>query len=183
MILPAELISKSYRASQVALHARPGGYGGKGDKWAQAVADLVRAHDATSVLDYGAGQRSLSRALKALLPPSVRVTDYDPAVPAIDGMPSFADLVVCTDVLEHVEPDRLDRVLAHLQMLARKAVFVVIATRASNKTLPDGRNAHLTVESGAWWQARCESAGFHVEPGPASPLKKPSREWVAVLTC
>jgi hypothetical protein len=183
MMAQATLISPAYTTLQRELHARPKGYGGKGSKWAPAVARLAEDLGCSSILDYGCGQGSLVAALWSIVPDAViRLDEYDPAIPGKDGPPSIADLVVCTDVLEHIEPDRLTRVLAHLQMLARKAVFVVIATRPSNKTMTDGRNAHLIVEDADWWRTTVEAAGFSVSPGPASPLKKPSREWVAVLT-
>ncbi len=180
---PTDVITKAYRALQAELHARPKGYGGKGDKWAPAVSDLVGRFQATSVLDYGCGQGALKKALQTLCDPRVHIREYDPAITGKSGWPpDFADLVVCTDVLEHAEPERLDAILAHLKILARKAVFAVIATRPSNKTMADGRNAHLIVEQAEWWIARLEAAGFTVEPGPASPLKKPSRELVVLLT-
>lgn len=183
MIAPNDVISPAYRALQVELHQRPNGYGGKGDKWAQAVCDLVALFGATSVLDYGCGQGALKTALRPLCGPTIRIDEYDPAVPGKDGMPSFADLVVSTDVLEHVEPDRLSTVLAHLKSLARKAVFVVIATRPSGKTMADGRNAHVILEQADWWEHTVTAAGFTVTPDPpVSPSRKPSREWVAVLT-
>lgn len=180
---PSDLISPAYLELQRELHARPNGYGGKGNKWAPGVADLVESIGAWSVLDYGSGEGTLKKALLLLLTRSLRVSEYDPAMPGKDSNPEFADLVVCTDVLEHIEPDRLSTVLAHLKVLARKAVFVVIATRPSNKTMTDGRNAHLIVESGEWWHLQMIEAGFQVHPGPTSPLLKVSREWVAVLTC
>lgn len=181
MITRAQLISPAYLAQQQVLHARPEGYGGKGQKWAAGVCTIAKELGATSILDYGCGQGALKKALQTLAPPVYRIDEYDPAIPGKDGMPVFADLVVCTDVLEHVEPERLPTVLAHLKLLARKAVFVVIATRPSNKTLPDGRNAHLIQEDGAWWLTRMLEAGFTITAGPPSPLLKPSREWVALL--
>lgn len=178
----ADLISQAYLGEQRRLHAMPEGYGGKGDKWAQAVLDLARQYDCWSVLDYGCGEGALARAVLARADRRLAVREYDPAVDGKSDRPSFADLVVCTDVLEHVEPDRLDAVLAHLKSLARRALFIVVATRPSNKTLSDGRNAHLILETPAWWQARIESAGMTVQSeAPQSPLKKPSREWVGVL--
>jgi hypothetical protein len=63
-------------------------------------------------------------------------------------------MVVCTDVLEHIEPEHLDAVLRHVCSLAKKAVFLQIATRPAKKCLPDGRNAHLTVQSAEWWLAK-----------------------------
>jgi len=181
MISPSDCITPAYRALQVELHSRPNGYGGKGNKWADGVRALIQRFGATSVLDYGCGEGSLVKALSADKG-NVRLSEYDPAIPGKNGRPEFADLVVSTDVLEHVEPELLDRVLAHLRLLARKAVFVVIATRPSNKTMADGRNAHLIVESAEWWAEKVRFAGFAVQPDPpVSPLKKPSREWVAVL--
>lgn len=178
----ARCISPAYLELQKELHARPNGYGGKGDKWAPAVAGLVQQLGCASVLDYGCGQGRLVTALRPLVPSVVRLDEYDPAIQGKDGHPDFADLVVCTDVLEHIEPDRLTDVLAHLHLLARRAVFVVIATRPSNKTMADGRNAHLIVKDDAWWQARMAAAGFAIAGvAPVSPLAKPSREWVAVL--
>lgn len=179
----SDLISPAYVALQHELHDRPNGYGGKGDKWAAAVAGLARTYQAGSILDYGCGEGALVRALYRQGLPGVRFDEYDPAVPTKAQRPSFADLVVCTDVLEHIEPDRLDCVLAHLRVLARKAVFLVVATRPSNKTMADGRNAHLIVEDVDWWEARVRSAGFNVQANPPrSPLAKVSREWVAVVT-
>lgn len=185
--MPSERISPEYLKTQQALHADPRGYGGKGDKWADAVVTLVNRFKAGSVLDYGCGQGRLVAALKLRgLDPLVRLSEYDPAIDGKDGYTGyeFTDLVVCTDVIEHFEPALLQTNLAHLKLLTRKALFVVIATRPSGKTLTDGRNAHLILESAAWWQATMEAAGFAVQPDPpVSPHAKPSREWVAVLTC
>jgi len=183
MIQPHHVISPAYKALQVELHARPKGYGGKGDKWASAVRALMTRYSATSVLDYGCGEGALKAALKPMCDSTIRIDEYDPAIPGKNHWPEFADLVVCTDVLEHVEPDRLATVLAHLRLLARKAVFAVIATRPSNKIMADGRNAHLIQESDDWWVLTLVAAGFAVQPNPPiSPLKKPSRECVVVLT-
>lgn len=179
MIKPADLYTPAYIRTQKALHATPRGYGGKGAKWADIVEALARELGAWSILDYGCGQATLGTALR-LRGWSAR--DYDPAIPGKDQPPVFADLVVSTDVLEHIEPDKLDAVLAHLKLLARKAVFVVISTRPANKWLSDGRNAHLIVEDAAWWAARLQAAGFVVTPGPARPGLKSAREFTAVLT-
>lgn len=181
--VPGDLISPAYLELQKELHARPRGYGGKGDKWADGVRQLIARFDCTSVLDYGCGEGALVKALSVNKPAWLRLAEYDVAIDGKNYMPTFADLVVCTDVLEHIEPDRLVAVLGHVHMLARKAVFVVIATRESNKTLADGRNAHLILQDATWWAEQVTAAGFEIQPDPpVSPLTKPSREWVAVLT-
>lgn len=175
------LISKDYLETQKILHAQPQGYGGKGARWVSTVLSVARQYGCGSILDYGCGRGSLGDAI--LLATGTRCREYDPAIPGKDHQPSFADLVVCTDVLEHVEPAHLSATLDVLRRLARKAVFVVVCTRPSNKTLPDGRNAHLIVEGDAWWRAQCEAVGFTVLPPPAiHPVKMPAKAWIAVLT-
>jgi hypothetical protein len=172
-------ISPKYAELQRELHARPDGYGGKGGKWVETVVAIARTIAAWSVLDYGCGRCTLARALHAQALEGVRLEEYDPAVPGKDSPPAFADLVVCTDVLEHIEPDRLDAVLAHLHLLTRKAAFLVIALEPANKVLADGRNAHLIQESADWWRARLTAAGFTVQPWDARwplPLKRGTLE-------
>lgn len=181
MIEQHELISVDYRESQKIMHTNPRGYGGRGDHWKRTVLHVARRYDAQSILDYGCGQGRLGIAMRKM---GLVCRDYDPAIPGKDGMPSFADLVVCTDVLEHIEPDRLDTVIRHLRALARRAVFVVVATRPANKLLPNGENAHLTIESGEWWQARVLASGLTLEPpvfDSKLPEKMPGQCWYAVL--
>lgn len=178
MFRPVDLISKDYVAEQRTLHARPKGYGGKGDKWAAAVAAVAKQYECFSILDYGCGQGRLIAALRQTLPHTIRLDEYDPAILGKDELPSFADLVVCTDVLEHIEPDRLDAVIRHLSMLARKAIYLVVATRPSNKTLTDGRNAHLTIQPWEWWDERVIRV-----TGMTTHTEFPNdHDWVAILT-
>lgn len=180
-MIPETYISMAYLREQVILHARPKGYGGKGGKWAPVAADLVRRFGARSVLDYGCGEGQFAEMF-GRLGVGATIEEYDPAIRGKDVLPAPADLVVCTDVIEHVEPEKLTHVLAHLRGLTRIAALVVIATRPSGKTLTDGRNAHLILENDAWWAAQLALAGFIVEPEDLSPSLKPSREFVAVLT-
>lgn len=182
MFTQPQLISKPYLEMQKTLHAAPRGYGGRGDKWAGIVVQLVAEYQATSILDYGCGQGSLARTLRTFELPGVRINEYDPAIPDKDAMPDFADLVVCTDVLEHIEKAHLPSVLAHLRQLARKALWVVVSTKESNKVLADGRNAHLIIKPGAWWKKKFVKAGFTLHPPPTVVRQVPEKEWALVLT-
>jgi len=176
------LISPEYLQTQIAFHRDPAGYGERGGKWAETVRWLISHYNAASVLDYGCGKASLSSELGPIC------RDYDPAIPGKDALPSFADLVVSTDVLEHVEPDKLSSVLEHIRSLARRAVFVVVALVPTNKTLPDGQNAHLIQESPEWWTDQIASAGFTFADLPDLPIperllgEKRHKFWLAVLT-
>lgn len=144
------LISNEYRSLNERMHDSKPHYGLGGARWADDVATLARGIAARTILDYGSGKSSLSKALMH----AFEVYDYDPAIPANARRPSPADLVVCTDVLEHVEPECLIDVLGDMAELAEKAVFLVVATCEAAKHLPDGRNAHLMVASSAWWVER-----------------------------
>jgi hypothetical protein len=138
------LITPEYCALNHEMHARRGEFGARGRKWALHVSRLARDMRCTSILDYGCGKAPL-------VIPGCSVAAYDPAVPAFADAPEAAELVVCTDVLEHVEPACLDAVLRHIAILAEAGVFFVIATRPAGKMLADGRDAHLILAPMAWW--------------------------------
>lgn len=143
--LADDLVSPGYRRQIARLHAERS-WGADGAKHADAVKWIAAAIGAKTILDYGCGRGLLAAAL-----PQLRVQQYDPGIAERAGMPKPCDLVVCTDVLEHVEPDRLASVLDHIGRLTAKAAYFVISTRLANATLPDGRNAHLIVRPAAWW--------------------------------
>lgn len=149
------MISEEYRRLNAALHNENAEYGSySGRKYADFVLEAMRRTGSRTVLDYGCGKGTLKEVLGPI------VSNYDPAIPEWSAEPEQADLVVCTDVLEHVEPEFLDSVIKHIRGLAKRAVFFVVSCRPAHKTLPDGRNAHLTVESADWWIKKLSSK-FH----------------------
>ena len=85
------------------------------------------------------------------------IRGYDPCIPGLDSIPEPADFVVCTDCLEHIEPDYLDNVLDDLNRVTKKIGFFAIATGPAVKILDDGRNAHLIQEGMDWWKSRLET--------------------------
>ncbi len=141
------LITDSYKALNEELHRNKCSYGTSGYRWAERVRELFIAYaDSHSILDYGCGKATLSKEL-ADLP----IANYDPSVKAYNAPPEPAAILVCTDVLEHIEPECLDDVLAHIASLMKDAGLLTISTRPANKVLSDGRNAHLIVEGRKWW--------------------------------
>lgn len=150
MLTESALISPDYREQNRQMLEGSSGFGCGGHRHVRpslAWAQMLRAR---SILDYGCGRGRLGTALrKSRWGGSIK--QYDPCVPAYAALPPKCDLVLCVDVLEHIEPDKLETVLRHLRSCTRRGAYVVIATRPSNKTLPDGRNAHLIIESAAWW--------------------------------
>ena len=147
--MTAPLISDAYRALNANLHAERADYGRRGHAWADAVRDLCRQAGTTDVLDYGCGKATLRDALSEL-----DVHCYDPAIAQHSADPAPADVLVCVDVLEHIEPENVDNVIAHLASKTRKLALLSIACREAAKTLADGRNAHLSVHDPMWWARR-----------------------------
>ena len=138
------LISEEYREQNALLHAEKPGYGAGGAKWAPLVRQLASQTD--TVLDYGCGKGELA---KALWPRPIH--EYDPAIEG-KNVAQSCDIVVCTDVLEHIEPESMQAVMEHLVALTKRHFFFSIATCKAKKDLPDGRNAHLSVWPASWWK-------------------------------
>lgn len=142
------LISAEYAALNAELHQTNLAYGVGGGKHAETVKKLRDRIKAESVLDYGAGKGYLAKAL------DFPIWQYDPAIPEFATSPRPADLVVCTDVLEHIEPDRLLYVLGDLRRCVKKVGYFVIHMGPAAKTLSDGRNAHLIQRGEHFWRKR-----------------------------
>lgn len=125
----------------------------------ELVLELIREYDCKSVLDYGSGRGTLGNTVMGRdgHNPPAKVTwyDYDPAHPDKRVLPvNGADLVTCTHVLEHVEPELLDATIDEIAALARKAIYIAVPSLPALAVLPDGRNAHLIQEPGEWWLAK-----------------------------
>ena len=120
------------------------------------IGQLIKYSNITTAIDYGCGKARAwkNNNLKALW----KLQDiqlYDPGVEEYAIKPyTPRDLVICTDVMEHVPEHLVDEVLADICRLAKKAVFLNISTRPASKLLVDGSNAHATVKPAAWWQAK-----------------------------
>ena len=140
-----ELISAEYRMLNEELHRTNLAYGVGGKRHVQMVLDLVATMKSPSVLDYGCGKGLLAQALP------FPIWEYDPAIPGKTESPRPADLVICTDVLEHIELYHLAYVLDDLRRCVKNVGFFVIDTEKAIKTLPDGRNTHLIVKDRRWW--------------------------------
>ena len=144
------LISPSYKKLNESLHSQ-GAYGVSGHRWAPHVKQICEHMGTWDVLDYGCGQRLLEKELGR------PIRNYDPCIAGLDAPPQPAQIVACTDVLEHIEPEFLDAVLDDLKRVVARIGVFVIATGPANKVLPDGRNAHLIQQGPRWWLPKlCE---------------------------
>lgn len=141
-------------------------------KFIGPIKQLVEATGARTLIDYGAGKgkqyelspirdergQEVARNIQELW--GVRsITLFDPGVPSHDRLPAGPfDGLVTTDVLEHVPRDDVFWVVEEMIGLAERFVFANIACFPAIARLPDGTNAHVTVEHPRWWLGVFESA-------------------------
>lgn len=130
--------------------------------YTDAIRKLVEEHKPERLLDYGSGKgfqylvRRVHERWGGLLPYC-----YDVGVRQLSTLPegTFGG-VLCTDVLEHIdEPDVpaiLDTILSKVE--PRGFVLLGISCRPTKKTLPDGRDVHLTIQPPSWWVKQIEAA-------------------------
>ncbi len=124
-----------------------------GAKHAEIVMDFAMKWDAYKILDYGCGQGQLKQAIDAANA-GYDVFEYDPAIIGKEALPAPAEFIVCVDVLEHIEPDKIDAVLEHIFSLMGKGGFFIISMCLTKVWLPDGRNAHILLKPVEWWLAK-----------------------------
>ena len=81
------------------------------------------------------------------------ITCFDPGYAPYSSLPSGTfDGVVCTDVLEHVPEEDMSWVVGEIFGFAREFVYLNVACYPAKKTLPNGENAHCTIQPPTWWQ-------------------------------
>ena len=144
------LISEEYRALNAELHRNKNEYGKRGNLVAPTVMMHCAQMETNDVLDYGCGKAELHLHLP------FAIQNYDPAIPKYSHSPEPAFVVVCTDVLEHVEPEHVDAVLDDLQRVTKGVLLLSICLVEAKKFLSDGRNAHLSIHPKEWWFEKLE---------------------------
>lgn len=115
----------------------------------------------STILDYGCGQSKLSDEL------SIRIGctnyKYEPSIDELSTIEvSKVDMVVNTDVLEHIPEEILDSVLIKIKSLSTNVYFNIHNGLAS-KILEDGTNAHCTVHPPEWWEEKLKSHFAYVQ--------------------
>lgn len=142
------------------------------------IKQLVVKTGADSLLDYGCGkgwQYKLPAKEVTGLPESLidywnvlLVSCYDPAVEEYSELPSDSfDGVLAVDVLPHCAQEDMNWIVDELFRKSRKFVYATIVCSPAQKRLPNGLNAHSTVQNSLWWKSLFE--------GVANNYKQP---WV-----
>jgi len=121
--------------------------------------DAIEKYKPTSILDFGCGKGFLTKKLKQLYT-NIEITGWDPSH-GTDLEGSY-DMIVSTDVLEHVEPEYLQETLYDLQTKTNIAQYHLIACYNAVALLPDGRNAHLSVHTPDQWQQKFLDTNYKI---------------------
>jgi hypothetical protein len=136
-------------------------------KWSQHIKALIDKHQPKSILDYGCGKGLQYYKDKLHDQWGVEMPAlYDPGVPQLANRNILNvdyDLIICTDVMEHLDGAGLYLAFKDILFAANKAAFIAITCRPAKKMLPDGRNCHITVQPPIWWRGyaeACKGSGF-----------------------
>lgn len=131
------------------------------------VADFIRdnagtALDGDTLLDVGCGTGRAAQKLRdagmevcgldiakncldsGVLIPLIVTTAWDKRLPLVDW-------VYCTDVMEHIPPDRVEETLDNLRRITIKGAYFQIATKPDSYGARIGETLHLTLHEPSWW--------------------------------
>ena len=134
------------------------GNGGGLKFYLQHIVDLVQDTKTETLLDYGCGKAEGYLEYNhhknwGNIMPSL----YDPAISEYEVLPDGNfDGVISFDVLEHIPKEQIPETFQTIFSKAKKFVFLGIATAPAKAILPNGENAHCTVEPIGWWETMVE---------------------------
>lgn len=115
----------------------------------QMLIDTIEKYKPKTILDFGCGKGMLVQRLSSMYP-DITITGWDPSHEV--ELSGLYDMIISTDVLEHVETDYVNDTIKDLCNRANVCQYHIIACYEATAVLPDRRNAHLTVMTPSWWQ-------------------------------
>lgn len=132
------------------LHKTNEGYGTSGEEYINEISLMIEFLKPKTVLDYGCGKGKLLNLLKNKYP-NIKFYGFDPAMEKFQNLTvEHVDFVINTDVLEHVPSDELPQLIHDISKLSEKVFFALHHAKAIT-LLPNGDNAHCTVQSHEWY--------------------------------
>ena len=103
-----------------------------------------------NILDYGCGNGVLLKLLRYKYP-EINIDGYDPAIKEFSVIPqNHYDMIINTDVLEHIPKSDIGDVVNHIKSLSNNVFFCLHHGKAWT-ILPNGENAHTTIEPKEWY--------------------------------
>jgi SAM-dependent methyltransferase len=143
------------------------------------VAEMQPISDA-SIIDFGCGPGRATQKLHDMGYDAIGVDiaanclDADVTIPLVvspfwELPPALhADYGFCCDVMEHIEPHRVDDVLAAISQCVHRGCYLQIAFTPDNfGPALIGEPLHLTVESADWWASKLREYFVYVNVKPS----------------
>jgi len=133
------------------IHSQLPYYGDSSDggKWHDHVLSIASKFNCKKILDFGCGKGKFVLKLKNN---GYEAVGYDPALEEFSTFPSGEfDMVISTDVFEHLEEDTLNEELNQILQKNPNIIYLNIATMEARHILPNGTNCHTLVKNEAWW--------------------------------
>lgn len=173
------IINTEYQQQLAVMHSQ--GRFGNGSKVFPEIHAIVNHYKPKSILDFGCGHGALIKDL-SLAHPQLDITGYDPGNTQYSKLPNREfDLVVSSDVFEHIEPQYFVQTLQTINNIMKCTGWFRIACYPAKKHLPDGRNAHLIVEPPQWWrQQLLDNMNINIVNETINHIDK-SHKWPGVV--
>lgn len=124
------------------------------------VLDWVKRNNFKEILDIGSGR---GHYLKFLSENGIKTTGLEPSRYIFDNLKEFQivnddilgfsnysrswEALICMDVLEHIEPDKIEETLKALSTLSKHALLGI----ANHSDIWHGHELHLIREGPRWW--------------------------------
>lgn len=143
-------------------------YGKTSIKLYDMLKKIINDLNILSVLDYGCGKSKLLDLIKK--DKKIKIYRYDPAIKKYSKLTkNKTDLVICTDVLQHVPLYDLDRVLKEIKSKGIYILFYIKCTNHKTK-LPNGTYANCTVCDKKWWLEKLSNYFYDIKEIKISDL-------------
>lgn len=122
---------------------------------------LIKQTNLKTILDYGCGTGTLKEYVESQGITDRKWTLYDPGIERISEKPEGTfDLVITTDVLEHVEPSFQEEVITELCNYADMVLYNEIACYMTNVRFKDGpykgKDLHINLQAPDAWRTEIE---------------------------
>ena len=146
-------------------------YGKTSIKLYDMLEKIINDLNILSVLDYGCGKSKLLDLIKKNK--KIKVYKYDPAIKKYSKLTkNKVNLVICTDVLQHVPLYDLDRVLKEIKSKGIYILFYIKCTNHKTK-LPNKTYANCTVYDKKWWLEKLSNYYDDIKEIKVSDLTSP----------
>lgn len=155
------------------LHAEKSEYGTTSAELVPEISVAIDYLKPKTVLDFGCGKGAFLEAIASKYP-EIKFYGFDPAIPGRETIPlEKFDMIINTDVLEHIPEDELPAIVEKLSSLSQN-VYFNLHHRLAKEILPNGQNAHCTVKPPEWYRALLSKYFTHVT------LLKGRASWLSV---